>query len=171
MRDLFKGKRPTVATDIAVFTVRNKKLYLLLIKRGHEPFKGQWALPGGFMEWGESCEEAAARELEEETALKNVPLELLGVFSKPGRDPRGTVVSVAYIGLVSPETTAQSGDDAADAKWVEIEDCKNLAADHGEMVAKTKKFLLQKKADANWFAPVLSKNFEMKDLERVLKEL
>jgi 8-oxo-dGTP diphosphatase len=105
MTDLFgsEGKRPTVACDTVVFTLKEGVLCVLLVVRGHDPFKGMYALPGGFMEWGESCEEGARRELKEETGLEVEALEFVGVFSKPGRDPRGTVVSVEYLAVVEPE--------------------------------------------------------------------
>ncbi|MFO0780389.1 MAG: NUDIX hydrolase [Candidatus Gracilibacteria bacterium] len=105
-----EGKRPTLGAD-SVILVKSPTAAsgwkVLLIERGHEPYKGKWALPGGFMEWGESCEQAAARELEEETSLKNVELKQLGVFSKPGRDPRGTIVSVAFWGVVDERAATQ----------------------------------------------------------------
>ncbi len=135
--DLFdeSKKRPTVATDVALFTVMKGKLFTLLIKRGHDPYKGMMAFPGGFMEWGESCDQSAVRELWEETAVRNVSLELLGVFSRPGRDPRGTIISVAYIAVVDGEKISpKAGDDAAEASWVEVNQCPHLAADHDEML-------------------------------------
>lgn len=95
------------------------------------------------MEWNESCEQAAARELLEETSLKNVPLKLLGVFSKPGRDPRGTIISVAFIGVVDQQTaaTAQGGDDAAKAEWFPLEKHPALAFDHEDILASASDFL------------------------------
>ncbi len=89
MFDPFDGstKRPTLGCDSVILTKRkmagseNEEWFVLLIERGHDPYKGKWAFPGGFLEWGESCEQGAARELEEETSLKNVDLKLLGVFS------------------------------------------------------------------------------------------
>lgn len=141
------GKRPTVATDCVIVYRNGKEWRVLLIERGHEPFKGMWAFPGGFMEWGESCEESAARELMEETALTNVKLELLGVFSKPGRDPRGTIVSVAYLGIIDAGTAkhAVGGDDAARSEWFDIDTCPSLAADHDDMLEAAKKMLREKK--------------------------
>lgn len=138
--------RPTVATDIAIIAKVNGKTCVLLIKRGHDPYKGMMALPGGFMEWGETCEQSATRELMEETGVSDVSLELLGVFSKPGRDPRGTVVSVAYIGLADAEKVQpKAGDDAVEAEWVELEKCPHLAADHDDMIIAIRKHpLLQK---------------------------
>lgn len=131
------GKRPTVGCDCVILSKKGADWLVLLIERGHEPFKGKWALPGGFMEWNESCEQAAARELEEETSLKNVPLKLLGVFSKPGRDPRGTIISVAFIGMVDEHTaaTAKGGDDAAKTEWFPLGEHPALAFDHEDILA------------------------------------
>lgn len=136
MMDLFgrEGKRPTVACDTVVFTMKDGVLCVLLVVRGHDPFKGMYALPGGFMEWGESCEEGARRELMEETGLAVDALEFVGVFSKPGRDPRGTVVSIEYMAVVEPEKAIiRAGDDAAEAEWVSVEKVPQLAFDHSEV--------------------------------------
>lgn len=137
------GKRPTVGCDCAILTKKGAAWMVLLIERGHEPFKGKWALPGGFMEWNESCEQAAARELEEETSLKNVQLKLLGVFSKPGRDPRGTIISVAFIGVVDEQNaaTAKGGDDAARTEWFPLDGHPALAFDHEDILAYATDFL------------------------------
>lgn len=144
MNDLFgeEGKRPTVATDCVILAQREGTWWVLLIERGSEPYKGKWALPGGFMEWDESCEQSAARELVEETALEGVDLKLLGVFSKPGRDPRGTIVSVVYIGVVDANNVnAIGGDDAARAEWFPLNDSPELAFDHDEVLASAKAYL------------------------------
>ncbi len=137
------GKRPTVGCDCVILTKKDAAWMVLLIERGHEPFKGKWALPGGFMEWNESCEQAAARELLEETSLKNVNLKLLGVFSKPDRDPRGTIISVAFIGAVDEQTAARAkgGDDAAKTEWFPLGGHPALAFDHEEILASATDFL------------------------------
>jgi 8-oxo-dGTP diphosphatase len=138
MPDIFgrEGKRPTVACDLVVFTEKVGSLKVLLVERGKEPFKGKWALPGGFMEWNESCEQTAARELEEETALKGVDFRLLGVFSEPGRDPRGTIVSVTYWGTVDYDSSKiKAGDDAAKVDWFAVDDHPTLGFDHEKILA------------------------------------
>lgn len=114
---------PSVTADVIVFTQGpGGGLYVLLIQRRSEPFAGRWALPGGFCVPGESVEQSALRELEEETGLKGLYLEQLRTFSSPGRDPRGWIISVAHMALVPlhrrPEPVA--GDDAASAKWWRI---------------------------------------------------
>ncbi len=110
--------RPALTVDVVIFTMREEDLAVLLIKRGGEPFKGHWALPGGFVEKDESLEKAAARELEEETGLSNVPFEQLATFGDPGRDPRGHTVSVVFFTFVVAESALViAGDDADDAAW------------------------------------------------------
>jgi len=120
-------ERPSVTADIAVFREKSGHKELLLIRRGGHPFLGKWALPGGFSNRGESVGETAARELEEETHLKNLPLDPVGLFSDPGRDPRMWVMSEAYAALLKTEEAAKAGDDAADAAWFRVD-----AAEAGE---------------------------------------
>jgi len=123
----------TLAVDVVVF----KGADVLLIRRAHEPFKGQHALPGGFVKGDETVEQAAARELAEETGLTDIPLRLVGVFSEPGRDPRGRVVSIAFLAnLGDHEVTLRAGDDAASVEWMRIGDTDLLAFDHGEILDK-----------------------------------
>jgi len=108
-----------VTADVVAFTMRADDLAVLLIRRKDEPFKGCWALPGGFVNENESLERAAARELHEETGLVVSPskLEMLGAFGDPGRDPRGHTVTVAYVTFRSTETKVNAGDDAVEAVW------------------------------------------------------
>jgi len=151
MFDPFDGKtkRPTLGCDSVILTKKvakeggSEEWFVLLIERGHDPFMGKWALPGGFLEWSESCEQGAARELEEETSLKNVDLKLLGVFSKPGRDPRGSIVSISYIGFVDTldADKAVGGDDAAKAEWFALNQAPELAFDHSEVLEAARNFL------------------------------
>ena len=109
--------RPSVTCDVVAFTMRADDLAVLLIQRKDDPFKGQWALPGGFVDENESLEKAAARELEEETHLTHVRMEQLGAFGDPGRDPRGHTVTVAYVSFLAHEPTVSAGDDAHAAEW------------------------------------------------------
>lgn len=123
--------RPSVATDIVVFTMRSKniesfrkdpvnKLSILLIERGEHPFKGMWALPGGFVRMDETVEEAALREIVEETNVKPAALVYTGVFSTIDRDPRGRIISNAFTCIFSQEPKAIAGTDARNAKWFDI---------------------------------------------------
>ena len=109
--------RPAVTCDAVVFTMRADDLAVLLIRRKDEPFKGKWALPGGFVNENESLERAAARELSEETGITGARLEQLGAFGDPGRDPRGHTVTVAFMTFLVAEAAITAGDDAAAAEW------------------------------------------------------
>ena len=124
--------RPSVTADIALFTVRDRALHVLLIKRGEDPFLGQWAVPGGFVKRTETLEVAARRELAEETGVSEVLLEQLRVFSEPKRDPRTWVITVAFTALVASDAlTLKAGTDAAEAEWFPVSALpRPLAFDH-----------------------------------------
>jgi len=124
--------RPSVTVDIVIFTIRDKRLHLLLIQRKSWPFEGRWALPGGFVRPDETLEGAARRELSEETGVANVFLEQLRAFGNPGRDPRTWVITVAYTALIPSDRLVLRADtDAADARWFPLADLPQpLAFDH-----------------------------------------
>ncbi len=109
--------RPSVTADVVAFTMRTDDLAVLLIRRRADPFRGDWALPGGFVNQNESLDRAAARELHEETGLSGVRLEQIGAFGDPGRDPRGHTITVAFATFRSTETSITPGDDAVEAEW------------------------------------------------------
>jgi len=125
-----------VAVDAVVFGYTSKEgLSLLLIKRGVEPFKNSWALPGGLVHDDESLEDAIQRELKEEAGININYLEQLYSFGKPGRDPRNRVVSITYYGLVKPDAfELNASTDANDAAWFNIKNLPGLAFDHSEMI-------------------------------------
>ena len=126
-----KPKTPLLTADCVVFDRAGR---LLLVKRKNPPFKGKHALPGGFVEIGETVEEAALRELQEETGIEGKIVALIGVYSDPKRDPRGHTVSSAF--LVRPKTTrVVGGDDAASAAFVDAWQDLKLAFDHNRIVA------------------------------------
>jgi 8-oxo-dGTP diphosphatase len=127
--------RPALTVDVAAL-VREAPLRVLLIQRAEPPFAGEWALPGGFVEEGETVTAAAARELVEETAIEAKGLSLLGVYSAPGRDPRGWTVSIAYVLELDSELAAQGGDDAAAARWFAVDELPPLAFDHAQIVSE-----------------------------------
>ena len=136
MSHTYKYPRPALTVDCVIFGFNGSGLEVLLIQRGIEPFIGHWALPGGFVEENENLEDAARRELAEETGLGNVFLEQLFTFGKPGRDPRGHVVSIAYYALVRPEQHPAKGDsDAREARWFPVGQLPPLAFDHTEILA------------------------------------
>ncbi|MGP3977238.1 NUDIX domain-containing protein [Streptomyces sp. 8N114] len=109
---------------------------VLLIERGWEPFEGRWALPGGHVDEGETSREAAVRELAEETGVQVAAGDLrqLGAFDRPGRDPRGRYVTVAYFAHVPADTRATAGDDARAARWWPLDSLPELAFDHADIL-------------------------------------
>ena len=139
---IYDWPRPMVSVDAAVFGFFRGKAKLLLIRRKNEPFKGQWALPGGFVGINEELEAAAERELAEETGLVNVTLEQMHTFGKCGRDPRGRQITIVFTGTATEGLNKiKAGDDAAKARWFDIEKLpKDLAFDHSEVV----KFAIEK---------------------------
>ncbi|WP_405673202.1 NUDIX domain-containing protein [Streptomyces sp. NBC_01530] len=132
MSETFETIRYTA--DVVVTTTDR---YVLLIERGWDPFKGQWALPGGHVDPGETSRAAAARELGEEAGVYAAPeeLEQIGTFDRPGRDPRGRYVTVAYHLTVIPGTIVEAGDDATNAQWWPLSDLPPLAFDHADILS------------------------------------
>jgi 8-oxo-dGTP diphosphatase len=125
-------KTPALATDCVIYDQAGR---VLLIRRKYEPFKGAYALPGGFVEIGETVETACRREVREEAGIDIGELRLVGVYSDPKRDPRGHTVSVVYLVRLPGEVTPQAGDDAAAAEWVEDWRKHALAFDHAQILA------------------------------------
>lgn len=124
-------RNPSLATDCVLFDAQDR---VLLIRRGNAPFKGNYAIPGGFVDVGESVETACRRELKEETGLTVGKLRLVGVYSEPDRDPRSHVVSVVYMGEVKT-AKPKAGDDASDARWVKYWRRAKLAFDHANILS------------------------------------
>jgi 8-oxo-dGTP diphosphatase len=131
---VYNWPRPMVTVDAIVFDVNGNVPKVLLIKRGNEPFKSQWAFPGGFVDMDEELENAAARELAEETGLTGVKLQQLYTFGRCGRDPRGRNITVAFIGITK-DNEIKSGDDAAKARWFDIDKLPPMAFDHNDVAA------------------------------------
>ncbi len=129
----YKYPHPAVTSDCVIFGFDGVSIKVLLIQRGIEPFKGCWALPGGFMKMDETAEECARRELEEETGLKNTTVEQFHTFSAVGRDPRERVVTIAHYALVRI-AEVKGGDDAAKAHWFAYDDIPALAFDHDQIL-------------------------------------
>ena len=115
-----KYPKPSLTADIVVFRERGGAPEVLLIRRGGHPFLGRWAFPGGFAERNERIERTAERELREETGVTGADMTLVGVYSAPGRDPRGWTVSAAFTAVI-PDAEARAGDDAADVRWAPLE--------------------------------------------------
>lgn len=135
----YRYPRPALTADCVLFrpAADGSGWATLLIRRAHAPYEGHWAFPGGFMEMDETIEACAARELQEETGLTGLALQQFGVFSAPGRDPRGRVVSVAFYAFApAGQPEAVAGDDAADARWFALSALPLLAFDHAEMLRR-----------------------------------
>src|SRR5256885_5574951 len=131
----YQYPRAALTVDCVVFGFDEGELKVLLIERALEPFKGKWALPGGFVRVDETLDEAARRELEEEAGLRNVFLEQLYTFGAVDRDPRERVVSVAYYALVEPtKFKLKAATDASDAQWFPVNKLPKLAFDHADIV-------------------------------------
>ncbi len=129
----YKYPRPAVTADCVVIT-RELQPKVLLIERGNEPYKGDWAFPGGFLNMDETTEQCAVRELEEETGLKVSVIQEIGVYSKVDRDPRGRTISVAYLALIDLPINVMGLDDAAKAQWFPIGELPPLAFDHEDIM-------------------------------------
>ena len=138
MAHTYEYARPSVTVDCVVFglDLDAEDLKILLIQRSGRPFAGMWALPGGFVDMGETLEQAAKRELQEETGISRLYLEQLYTFGDPGRDPRGRTITVAYYALVKlTDHTIKADTDASDVAWFGVSDLPRLAFDHAKIVA------------------------------------
>lgn len=133
--------RPMVTVDVVIVT-REERPRVLLIRRKNEPYAGCWAIPGGFVDMDESLEDAARRELFEETGIRTGALEQLRTFGDPGRDPRGRVISVVYLAQVdAAKLRPQAADDAAEVGWHSLQRPPRLAFDHAEILALVRRRL------------------------------
>ncbi|MTI30337.1 NUDIX domain-containing protein [Xanthovirga aplysinae] len=129
--------RPSVTADCVVLNFTEDQLHILLIQRANEPFKGKWALPGGFMEMEETTKETAERELKEETGLQIKDFLEIGVFDQPHRDPRGRVITLAYLTIIQEvKLNLSPASDAKSAHWFSVKDLPNLAFDHLKIIQK-----------------------------------
>ncbi|PLX15054.1 MAG: NUDIX hydrolase [Salinivirgaceae bacterium] len=138
----YKYPRPAVTADIILFT--NETIpRILLIKRKHDPYKDKWAFPGGFMDENETLENAAQRELKEETNLNNANLKQFKTYSDPKRDPRGRTITTVFWSIINKEQLqkTRAGDDAVEAKWFAIDNLPPLAFDHNIIISEFKSFL------------------------------
>ena len=133
MSYIYEYPRPAVTADCVVIT-KETEPKVLLIQRGNEPFKGQWAFPGGFMNMDETAEQCAIRELEEETGLKVTEIRQIGAYSKVDRDPRGRTVTVAYLAIIDKVEAVKGLDDAAKAQWFSLSSLPKLAFDHEDIM-------------------------------------
>jgi 8-oxo-dGTP diphosphatase len=174
--------RPSVTVDIAAFSIIDAELRVLLVRRGEHPFKGAWALPGGFVRvgdghknQGEDLDAAAARELTEETGLSasDVYLEQLGAFGRAGRDPRMRVITVAYYALIRPDLVplVKAGGDASVAEWLSVERLADLAFDHGEIIGRAVGRVAERIDASSIAASLVAKTFTIPELRHVYATL
>lgn len=163
---------PAVTTDIVIFTVKDNDLQLLLIKRGEEPFKGEWALPGGFLQIDESLDECSKRELKEETGVSNVYLEQLYTFGGVKRDPRERVISVAYFALVPSEKLNLKADtDADEVEWFKHNKIPNLAFDHKNIIEAAYTRLKDKLSYSTIAFQLMPKEFTLTEIQSVYETI
>lgn len=171
----YKYPHPSVTTDCVIFGFDGKEMHILLVERGIEPYKGSWALPGGFLRMDESVEECARRELLEETHLnlpKDTYLEQFHVFSDPKRDPRERVLTVAFYALVKPgDYKVSGGDDATKAQWFNWGETPPLAFDHEDIINMAKDRLKERLRTQPIAFKLLDDKFSMTELQTLYEEI
>lgn len=160
-----------VSVDIAIFTVHDGELKVLLVRRSEDPGKGRLALPGGFVTPDEDLIQAARRELREETGVQDVVLEQLATYGRPDRDPRGRVVSVAHVAVLPELVTAQAGTDAADALWEPIVPLlasrRRIAFDHRRILTDALERVRSKLEYTTLATAFVGREFTLSQLRRV----
>lgn len=167
----YKYPRPSVTVDCFVLNIANHQLNLLLVKRKNDPYKGKWALPGGFVDLDENLADAAIRELKEETGFDHQEFEQLGAFGEVNRDPRGRTISVVFYTIINiNEASITGSDDADEAKWVWLGEAKNMAFDHDLIVNTAIEKIIEKIRMANLDNQSLFK-LHKKELHWVKEEL
>ena len=145
---VYEYPRPSVTADTVLFAKKDEQIFVLLIQRGNEPYKGHWAFPGGFLNMDETLPRCAERELEEETGIVLTGMKLVGIYSDVERDPRGRVITAAYTAMTTmPE--AKAADDAAAAKWWPLNALPELAFDHDVILRDAKKVIFDFAQQAN----------------------
>jgi 8-oxo-dGTP diphosphatase len=159
-----------LTVDVVIFRIRDR-LEILLIERGVPPFQGHWALPGGFILENESLEDAARRELKEETGVADVYLEQLYTFGDPGRDPRGRVVTAAYYALIAGDRELTAGTDAQAARWYPVAEHPALAFDHERILTYALERLRNKIEYTTVGFELLPQKFTLTELQRVYEAI
>ena len=161
-------QRPSVTVDIVIFSIREDELQVLLVRRDIDPFKEKWALPGGFVKIEENLEEAATRELREETGVKDVYLEQLYTFGDVKRDPRERVITIAYMALINSENIKVEGKtDVSDARWFAIKKLPLLAFDHKKIIEYSLKRLMWKFEYTSVAFSLLPKEFTISKVQKI----
>jgi 8-oxo-dGTP diphosphatase len=160
-----------IAVDIVIFTVQSEELKVLLVKRKIAPFAGQCAIPGGFVLENEDLDQAALRELLEETGVADVYLEQLYSFGEPKRDPRGRVISVSYFALISADRTLSPGSDASEAAWWPVKKMPVLAFDHAAILEYAFERLRNKLEYTTVGFQLLPEKFTLTELQKVYEAI
>lgn len=164
----YEHLHPAVTVDVVVFTIRDRKLKLLLVRRGGEPYRGKWALPGGFIQMDEGLDAAAKRELQEETGVSGVFLEQLYTFGEPKRDPREWVITVAYYALIpSDKLQLRAASDAEAVGWFAMDELPKLAFDHADIVSMAHTRLVAKLDYSTIAFAFMPKRFTLSELQEV----
>jgi 8-oxo-dGTP diphosphatase len=168
--------RPAVTVDVVLFTVAGAlnqlRLEVLLIQRDADPFRGSWALPGGFVHENEDLHEAALREMREETGLAKAYLEQVGAVGTPGRDPRGHTITVVWVGLVAGDRgKLQASGDARTVRWFPVDELPPLAFDHGGLLRQALGHLRGRLAEAPVCFELLPRTFTLSELQAVTEAI
>ncbi len=164
----YKYPHPAVTTDVVVFTIRQQKLEVLLIRRKNEPYKDKWALPGGFVDIDEDLDVCALRELQEETNVSGIYLEQLYTFGDTHRDPRERIITVAYYALAPAEKlNPQPGSDATDTKWFVVGQLPSLGFDHDYIIQKARQRVCAKAKYSTVPFQLLPEVFTLTELQSV----
>ena len=166
----YRYPHPAVAADCVLFGYDGNNIKILLIQRGNYPYKTSWAFPGGFMNLNETAEEAARRELEEETGLKNVAVRQFYTFTDVERDPRERVLSIAHYALVRI-SEVKAADDANDARWFSLNEIPNLAFDHDIILNKALTTLKERICFEPIVFELLPEIFKMSELQKVYEDI
>lgn len=171
--DASKYERPSVTVDVVIFTLIARELHVLLVKRKRWPYEGHWAIPGGFIEMDESLEQAARRELEEETGVRDVYLEQLYTFGDVGRDPRTRVISVAYIALIRAESQkVRTSDESLDVRWFPVRSLPDdLAFDHEQILGHAISRLRSKLEYTTLAFQLLPELFSILELKHIYEQI
>ena len=160
-----------LAVDAVVFTVLRNNLKILLIKRKKFPFIDKYAIPGGFVETDENLQEAVIRELEEETGVKNIFLKQLKTYGAVRRDPRGRVISIAYLALINPDQKLVASTDAAKAEWFSINNIPDLAFDHKKIISDALAQLKFEIQTTNIAVQIMPENFTLTQLQQLYESV
>lgn len=168
MNYVYDYPRPMVTVDMLLWCYREKVVEILLIRRDRPPFRGQWALPGGFIQMDEMLLESAKRELAEETGVKNVDLFSLTIAGNPERDPRGRTITALFTGfLTEPFVEARAGDDAREAQWFEVDRLPQLAFDHAQLIRDATNELAHRLYWQLWILMFFPSKIVISDLKKI----